>query len=66
MPFMDGYEATIEFKRIMKEGKYPNTPIIAVSANDSEIDKENCKKVGMVDHISKPVDKGKLKTALSD
>ena len=55
MPFMGGLEAT---KEIRKQGTgiiNPNIPIIAMTANATKEDKNNCLKAGMDDFISKPV-----------
>jgi signal transduction histidine kinase len=55
MPIMDGYEAT---KKILKSPQYDQrkTPVIALTANALASDIETCRKVGMCDHIAKPID----------
>lgn len=54
MPVMDGYTAT---KKIRENENFSadKLPIIALTANTFEEDKNNCFAVGMNDHISKPV-----------
>lgn len=53
MPVMDGYEAT----RVLRYEKHMmNIPIIAMTANIMEEDKERCIKAGMNDFVSKPID----------
>ncbi len=54
MPVMDGFEATARI-RARKDIK-SSIPIIALTANAIEGDKERCLAVGMDDYISKPID----------
>lgn len=56
MPIMDGFVATQKIRDIEKENKV-NTPIpiIALTANTSDRDKQTCFEVGMNDFISKPI-----------
>ena len=58
MPEMDGYAATAAI-RCMAGGK-ENTPIIAITANVMEGDREKCLSAGMDDFIGKPFDKESL------
>lgn len=61
MPVMDGVTATMAITRLEN---YKNIPIIAMTANAMEIDREECFKAGMVDHVPKPVDPEKLFASL--
>ena len=60
MPLMDGFETTKILKRKMISYNHPETPIVALTANDSENDREKCKKVGMCDYLTKPLNEMKL------
>lgn len=55
MPKMDGYMTTREI-RTLKNNKKANIPIVAMTANAFEEDKEKSFKTGMNAHITKPID----------
>ena len=58
---MDGYEAVREIKRLFPDSP---VPVIALSANAFEEDKQKSKAAGMAAHIAKPIDFRELKNTL--
>ncbi|MDP5254102.1 MULTISPECIES: ATP-binding protein [unclassified Vibrio] len=61
MPVLDGLQATSQIKQL---AAYQNTPIIALTANVLETDKQLCLSVGMCDFLTKPLDFYKLEAML--
>ena len=55
MPVMDGYEATRTIRALPRED-VKDLPIIAMTANAMEEDKEAALKNGMNAHLTKPID----------
>ena len=62
MPVLDGLEAT---KILRAQPKFAHIPIIAMTAMAMESDKELSLKVGMNDHVTKPIDVAELYTVLA-
>jgi CheY-like chemotaxis protein len=58
MPEMDGFEATIRI-RALENGR-TRVPIIAMTANAFQSDKDKCRQVGMDGHLSKPFNQREL------
>jgi CheY-like chemotaxis protein/HPt (histidine-containing phosphotransfer) domain-containing protein len=65
MPVMDGLEATVKIReRERQQGALRPTPIIAMTANAMESDRDRCLAVGMNDYISKPINAPELQALL--
>jgi signal transduction histidine kinase/FixJ family two-component response regulator len=57
MPVMDGLEAT---RRLRAEAQWQRVPVIAVSANASDIDQAECLAAGASGFLAKPIDRQQL------
>ena len=55
MPEMDGYKATGEIRNPNSEVLDHKVPVVALTANAMQSDREKCLKAGMDDFLSKPV-----------
>lgn len=61
MPVMDGLTATREIRKI---DQFKDLPVLAMTANAMDQDKEKCAEAGMNDHVAKPIDPDELFNAL--
>jgi len=64
MPEMDGYETTKEIRRREEDAEGRRTPIVAMTANAMQGDREKALEAGMDDYVSKPVSSEKLEAVL--
>lgn len=55
IPVMDGIQATRAIRAMEKNGAWRHTPIIAMTANAMQGDRERCVESGMDDYIAKPI-----------
>ncbi|MDD2915117.1 MAG: response regulator [Gallionella sp.] len=62
MPVMDGFEAT---RKIRADKRFANLPILAMSGDATEDDRQKCLECGMNGCIEKPLDVGQLFTTLA-
>lgn len=65
MPVMDGYSATEQIRQWEALHNKPRVPIIALTADAFEEDRQRCFAVGMDDFLTKPVAMDALRTAIS-
>ncbi|MFA7300314.1 MAG: response regulator, partial [Sideroxydans sp.] len=61
MPVMDGVTATREMR---KEERFKDLPIVAMTANAMQADRDRCLAAGMNDYIAKPIEPEELWKAL--
>lgn len=61
MPVMDGYETT---RRIRENPDWQSLPVIAVTANVMQGDRDDCFASGMNDYITKPFNRNQLDEAI--
>ncbi|MDW3095058.1 MAG: EAL domain-containing protein [Gammaproteobacteria bacterium] len=62
MPEMDGYQATLKIRTT--GGKSAGIPIIAMTANVQEGDRQKCLQAGMDDYLSKPLKLDRIRAKL--
>jgi two-component system sensor histidine kinase/response regulator len=61
MPVMDGVTAT---QAIRKQSRFQHIPIVAMTANAMQGDRDRCMAAGMNDHVAKPIEPEELWKAL--
>ena len=64
MPELDGLGATRQIRNAQSRVLDPRVPVVAMTANAMQGDREECLAAGMDDYVSKPVEVGALVAAL--
>ncbi len=65
MPEMDGYTATRMIRELEKDNKRGDTPIVALTANAFQQDRDACLEAGMDAYLSKPFSEADLTATVS-
>ncbi len=63
MPVLDGYQATMEIRRLQAGSRH--TPIIAVTGSTMKSDQQRCLAAGMDDYLAKPLNLHALRDVLT-
>ncbi len=66
MPGRDGIDATQEIRAQEADGDGRQTPIVALTANTADDDREACRAAGFDEFLVKPVDRDRLASVLKD
>ena len=61
MPVLDGLEAT---RRLRADPRFATLPVLAMTANAMQHDRDRCLAAGMNDHVAKPIDVVQLFSAI--
>jgi CheY-like chemotaxis protein len=64
MPEMDGFEATRKIREMEKQSNLRRIPIVALTANAMQQDRDECLNAGMDDHLSKPYSRLQMRETL--
>jgi len=64
MPNCDGYDATVEIRRLERARGGQHAPIVAITANVMPGDRKRCLAAGMDDYLPKPLRQEDLKAVL--
>jgi len=65
MPVLDGFGATDQIRQREHDKSIPRIPIIALTANAMQGDRERCLNAGMDDYLSKPATMNQLRDTLA-
>ena len=65
MPGMDGLETTARLLALQRDGRWPGSPILALTAHTSEADRAACLAAGMAAVLTKPLSLDRLRQQLA-
>ena len=66
MPIMDGFQASEKIWELVRKERVRSIPILAVTANLTLANKEECRKAGMEFFLEKPMRRDELKKIIED
>ncbi|HLO62073.1 MAG TPA: ATP-binding protein [Azonexus sp.] len=64
LPVLDGYAATAQIRQWERDGSKAHCPIVALTANAFDDDRQRCMEAGMDDFLAKPIQFEELKAVL--
>ena len=65
MPGMDGLETCRRLRQLQASDRLPHFPIVALTANAMESDRQASRDAGIDEHVTKPIDLADLRGVLS-
>jgi len=65
MPGMDGLETTRRLRALQADDRLPHFPIVALTANAMDGDREASLAAGVDEHVTKPIDLERLRRVLA-
>ena len=65
MPGMDGLETTRRLRALQASDRLPPFPIVALTANAMESDRQASRDAGIDEHVAKPIDLARLRSVLA-
>jgi len=66
MPVMDGFQAAREIRHFENSTQRPETPIIALTANAFDEDRDKCLAAGFTGYLAKPIKRASLLSSLRE
>lgn len=66
MPVMNGFQASLKINELQSKNELEHFPILALTANTTEKDIEQCKNSKMNNYLPKPVSRKQMKDTLEE